>query len=69
MITPKIKGWANFFRHSAAKQTFSRLDNKVFKLLWKWANDDIPTKATIGLKPNTLKTKATDAGYFRQLIK
>lgn len=37
LINPKIKGCAKFFRHSAAKQTFSRLDNQVFRLLWKWA--------------------------------
>jgi len=43
-ITPKIKGWANFFRHSAASHTFSLLDNKVFKLLWKWAKRRHPNK-------------------------
>ena len=37
MITPKIIGWANFYSHSCAKQTFALLDNKIFKLLWKWA--------------------------------
>ena len=37
MINPKIIGWANFYSHSCAKQTFALLDNKMFKLLWKWA--------------------------------
>lgn len=55
MITPKIKGWANFYRHSAAKQTFSLLDNKVFKLLWKWAKRRHPNKGSHWIKAKYFK--------------
>jgi len=44
-ITPKIKGWANFFRHAASKRTFALLDAKLFKLLWKWACRRHPNKS------------------------
>jgi RNA-directed DNA polymerase len=44
-ITPKIKGWTNFFRHAASKRTFALLDNKVFKLTWKWACRRHPNKS------------------------
>jgi RNA-directed DNA polymerase len=57
MIAPKIKGWANFFRHSCAKQTFSRLDNKVFKLLWKWAKRRHPNKGSRWIKAKYFKSK------------
>lgn len=57
MMAPKIKGWANFFRHSCAKQTFSRLDNKVFKLLWKWAKRRHPNKGSRWVKAKYFKTK------------
>jgi len=55
MITPKIKGWANFFCHSAAKQTFSLLDNKLFKLLWKWAKRRHPNKGNQWIKAKYFK--------------
>jgi len=56
MITPKIRGWANFFRHSAAKQTFSLMDNKVFKLLWEWAKRRHPNKGAHWIKAKYFKT-------------
>jgi len=64
MITPKIRGWANFYRHSAAKQTFSTLDNKVFKLLWKWAKRRHPNKGNHWIKANYFKTKGNRLWVF-----
>lgn len=55
MLAPKIYGWANFFRHSAAKQTFSSLDNKMFKLLWKWAKRRHPKKGHHWIKEKYFK--------------
>jgi len=64
MITPKIKGWANFFRHSAAKNTFSLLDNKMFKLLWKWAKRRHPNKGHKWIKAKYFKTKGNRHWVF-----
>ena len=64
MITPKIRGWANFFRHSAAKHTFSLLDNKVFKLLWKWAKRRHPNKGNHWIKAKYFKTKENQHWVF-----
>jgi len=64
MITPKIRRWANFFRHSAAKQTFSMLDNKVFKLLWKWAKRRHPNKGNHWIKAKYFKTKGNRLWVF-----
>jgi len=64
MITSKIRGWANFFRHSAAKQTFSLLDNKVFKLLWKWAKRRHPNKGNQWIKAKYFKTKGNRLWVF-----
>jgi RNA-directed DNA polymerase len=64
MITPKITGWANFFRHSAAKQTFSLLDNKVYKLLWRWAKRRHPRKGAHWIKAKYFKTKGNRHWVF-----
>ena len=36
LLNPKIRGWANHFRHSCAKKTFSYIDNQIDIALWKW---------------------------------
>jgi RNA-directed DNA polymerase len=36
-LNPIIRGWANYFRHGAAKRTFERLDCDVHRQLWRWA--------------------------------
>jgi RNA-directed DNA polymerase len=64
MIAPKIKGWANFFRHSCAKHTFSQLDNKVFKLLWKWAKRRHPNKGDRWVKAKYFKSIAHQNWVF-----
>ncbi len=39
-----IRGWANYYRHGAAKRAFARLDYHVFWQLWRWANRRHPDK-------------------------
>jgi len=41
---PTIRGWANFHRHAAAKQTFAHVDTAIFNALWRWARRRHPTK-------------------------
>ena len=43
-LNPKIRGWANFHRHAAAKQTFAHVDTAIFNALWQWAQRRHPTK-------------------------
>lgn len=45
LLNPKIMGWANFYRHSVAKQTFNYVDNRLFKLLYRWALRRHPNKS------------------------
>jgi len=32
-----IRGWAMYHRHSASKQTFYKVDEKIYWMVWKWA--------------------------------
>jgi len=45
-LNPLLRGWANYFRNGAAKQTFSNLDYYVFRTLWRWATRRHPGKST-----------------------
>lgn len=35
-LNPALRGWANYHRHVVAKETFSYVDYRVWKLLWRW---------------------------------
>jgi RNA-directed DNA polymerase len=44
-LNPVIRGWANYYRHGAAKRAFKRLDSDVFWQLWRWARKRHPDKS------------------------
>ncbi|GAG86081.1 unnamed protein product, partial [marine sediment metagenome] len=37
LLNPKIRGWANYYRHICAKRTFGYVDHHIFWALWRWA--------------------------------
>jgi RNA-directed DNA polymerase len=43
-LNPKLRGWANYYRHSVAKDIFSYVDSEVFKAIWKWCKRRHPEK-------------------------
>ena len=45
LINPKLRGWANYYRHCVAKQVFGYVDHKLFQALWHWAVRRHPTKS------------------------
>jgi len=36
MLNPRILGWGNYFRFSAAKRIFESMGYQIFRLLWRW---------------------------------
>ena len=44
-LNPLLRGWANYFRNGAAKQTFRNVDHYVFRTLWRWATKRHPDKS------------------------
>jgi len=43
-LNPKIRGWANYHRHTMNKSTFARVDHEIFSSLWRWARRRHPRK-------------------------
>ena len=37
LLNPKIRGWALYHRHVAAREVFARMHSLIFRLLWQWA--------------------------------
>ena len=44
-LNPKITGWANYHRHTVAKETFSKVDHSIWRALWNWARRRHPMKS------------------------
>jgi len=36
-LNPKIRGWANYFRHDVSSQAFSYVDHAIHQTVWRWA--------------------------------
>ena len=50
VLNPVIRGWANYHRHCAAKDTFNRVDNVIWHALWRWAKRRHPKKSRAWVK-------------------
>jgi len=37
ILNPKIRGWANYYRHVVSKAIFSKVDNDIYLALWAWS--------------------------------
>ena len=49
-LNPLIRGWANYHRHAASKQTFVKIDHAIFPTLWRWARRRHPKKRASWVK-------------------
>jgi len=36
-LNPKITGWANYYKHCVAAETFRKTDSQIFWKLWQWS--------------------------------
>jgi RNA-directed DNA polymerase len=55
-LNPVITGWANYHRHIVSKRIYSKLDNKVFRLIWNWCKRRHPNKSKQWVKNKYFKT-------------
>jgi len=37
LLNPKIRGWANYYRHAVSSKTFAKVDHVIFWAIRKWA--------------------------------
>ncbi len=44
-LNPLLQGWANYYRHGAAKRTFKQLDYYLSDQLWRWIKRRHPNKS------------------------
>jgi RNA-directed DNA polymerase len=49
-LNPVIRGWSNYYRHCAAKQTFNKVRHRQWQMLWRWAKRRHPKKGSRWVK-------------------
>jgi RNA-directed DNA polymerase len=63
-LNPLIVGWSNYQRAVHAKETFAKLDNRIFTQLWNWALHRHPNKSKRWIKNRYWKTSETRKWIF-----
>jgi RNA-directed DNA polymerase len=59
-LNPIIRGWANYYRHCAAKHVFQKVRHAHWHMLWRWAKRRHPTKGSKWVKARYFR----DDGYW-----
>lgn len=57
MLNPKIRGWANYYRHVVSKETYNYVDTQIFAAIWQWCKRRHPNKGTRWIKNKYFKSK------------
>ncbi len=60
-----VVGWANYHRHIVAGDTFGKLDNIVWNMLWKWAKRRHPEKGHQWIAKRYWHTEGTRNWVFK----
>jgi len=64
LLNPVLRGWANYHSHVVAKETFARVDNQVWSMLWQWAARRHPKKGAQWVKEKYFKTQGNRNWIF-----
>ncbi len=54
-LNPIIRGWCNYYKGATSKKIFSKLDNLVWKRLWRWCTRRHPNKTGKWVKAKYFK--------------
>ena len=49
-LNPIIRGWANYYCYSSAKETFNYVDYRIWKMLWQWCLRRHPRKGKLWIR-------------------
>src|SRR5579862_1711757 len=63
-LNPVLRGWANYHSHVVAKETFARVDDTVWSMLWRWAVRRHPNKGARWVKQKYFKTRGSRNWVF-----
>jgi len=63
-----IRGWTNYHQGTVASAIFSRMDNAIFKALWRWACRRHPNKGLRWIKARYWKVEGNRRWVFKDKL-
>ena len=67
-LNPIIRGWANYHRHASSAATFARVDDLIFKKLWRWARRRHADKSARWIKAKYFTRPGDSRWRFRGVV-
>lgn len=64
LLNPLIRGWANYYRHSAAKDTYTALTHRYWQMVWQWAKRRHPNKSSRWVRQRYFKSQGNRNWVF-----
>lgn len=68
LLNSIFKGWALYHQPVVAKQTYSRLDHLLFRVLWRWAKRRHPKKSLEWVKKKYFRTQESKDWVFATTV-
>jgi RNA-directed DNA polymerase len=65
-LSPVIRGWGNYYRHSSSKRIFTSTDHAIFKMTWRWAKRRHPKKSLGWIKSKYFQSEGNRNWVFRE---
>lgn len=69
LLNPVLRGWANYHSHIVAKESFRRVDDNVWSMLWRWAVRRHPEKGGSWVKETYFQTRGNRSWVFAAIEK
>lgn len=69
LLNPKIRGWANYYRHVCSKETFSYVDHNIFQAIWRWSVRRHPNKGLKWINQKYFRTNKFRNWIFSAKVK
>jgi RNA-directed DNA polymerase len=67
-LNPKIRGWALYHRHASSKRTFARVDDVIFRKLWRWARRRHRGQSAAWVRAKYFTRPGDDRWTFRGIV-
>ncbi len=64
LLNPKLRGWANYYRHVVSKQIFCMVDNAIFQAIYRWTRRRHPNKGADWVFDKYFKHPAPNNWWF-----
>ncbi len=64
LLNPKLRGWANYYRHVVSKQVFCKVDTAIFTAIYRWSRRRHPNKGATWVYKKYFKHPAPANWWF-----